>query len=208
IDTMLFDLPGVEKTSEYQTIVGSEGQQESALANLEQRKFISKWIPYEEFSEIEKIGQGRSSQVYKAIRYKNGNKMMAKEKKVALRILNKSQNLDSEFLKEPKLEFLFSKKHKRINECYAISQDPTTMNHILVMRYRPIDLKVYLQANFTKITWFNKREILNNVALGIMSIHRWNIIHRSLHSGNLLMAKGQPNPVAEIDLGFNQTAEG
>ncbi|CAG8493298.1 13808_t:CDS:10 [Acaulospora morrowiae] len=207
INKMLFDSPRVEKTPEYQSKVGSECQQESALTNSGQRNNISKWIPYEEFSDIEKIGQGRSSQVYKAIRYKNGNKMMAKEKKLVLKILNESRNLVSEFSKEPKLEFLFSKKYRRINGCYGISQDPKTLNHIIVMNYRPVDLNVYLQANFTKITWFNKREISNNIASGIMSIHRWNVIHRNLHSGNLLMAKGQPNPLVEIDLGFNNTTK-
>ncbi|CAG8732336.1 10840_t:CDS:2, partial [Acaulospora morrowiae] len=103
-------------------------------------------------------------------------------RQVALRILDYSRYLDSEFLKEPKLEFLFTKKHRRINRFHGISQDPTTMNHILVMSYRPVDSKVYLQANFTKITWFNKREILNIIALRIMSLHRWNIIHQNLHS--------------------------
>ncbi|CAG8483359.1 4180_t:CDS:10 [Acaulospora morrowiae] len=149
-----------KKTPKYQTKVRSECQNESVSANLVQSKIISKWLPYEEFSDIEKIGQGRSSQVYKAIRHKQGIK---KEREVALRILDESRNLDSEFLKEPQLKFLFSKNRWSTNQCYGISQDPMTMNHILVMSYRPIDLKVYLQANFTKMTWFNKREILNNI---------------------------------------------
>ncbi|CAG8635704.1 365_t:CDS:2, partial [Acaulospora morrowiae] len=101
INTTLFDSPGVKKTPEYQIKLGSECQHESALANLVQKKIISKWIPYEEFLDIEKIGQGRSSQVYKAIRHKKGKIELKKmEKAVALRILDESRNLDSEFLKE------------------------------------------------------------------------------------------------------------
>ncbi|CAG8676595.1 13100_t:CDS:2, partial [Acaulospora morrowiae] len=100
IDTTLFDSPGVEKIPKNQTKVGSECQHESELENSVQRKIISKWIPYEEFLDVEKIGQGRSSQIYKAIRHKKRKNMMIKEKEVTLRILDESRNLDSEFLKE------------------------------------------------------------------------------------------------------------
>ncbi|CAG8579265.1 11460_t:CDS:10, partial [Acaulospora morrowiae] len=184
-------------TPEYQIKTGLECQQESESTNFEQTEVFSKLIPYKEFSNIEEIGQGRSSQVYKATWY---------SKTVALRILNESENLDPEFL--IKSESLIFKKHAGIIRCYGISQDPTSMNHILVTEHR-LDLSAYLQANFIKMTWFNKRMILNSIALRIMTIHKWNIIRWNLHSGNLFVVKGRkPNPAVLIDLGFNRATRG
>ena len=70
---------------------------------------IFEWIPYDQFSEIEEIGQGGFAKVYSAIwkdgplhfdyHYDDGLTRQS-NKKVALKCLYNSQNITNEFLKE------------------------------------------------------------------------------------------------------------
>ncbi|CAG8598470.1 7528_t:CDS:2 [Diversispora eburnea] len=65
------------------------------------------WIPFEEFKDVKKIGQGGFSQIFKAnwkinkgISYKGTIKRSKSERKIGLKVLNNSQNADTEFLNE------------------------------------------------------------------------------------------------------------
>ncbi|CAG8561505.1 6866_t:CDS:2 [Acaulospora colombiana] len=165
------------------------------------------WIPYEEFSGVEKIGQGELSKVYMATWHKgpineNSKSFMRKSSiKVALKVLNESQNLDSKFFK--KLKF----SGWSANDFYGISREPTSGNYIFVMEYAKLgNLNIYLQTNFNKITWIKKKMILNNIVGKIGSIHGKGIIHQNLHSGNIL-ARSPKRVFGKVwisDLGFNQ----
>ena len=73
-----------------------------------------KWVPFEEFKDVEKIGQGGFSQIFKAtwkinksINYKGTVKRSSK-KEIVLKVLNDSQNVDTEFLNEVKIFYLLS----------------------------------------------------------------------------------------------------
>jgi serine/threonine protein kinase len=71
---------------------------------------IVEWIPYNQFSNIEEIGKGGFAIVYSAIWkdgplqydwYNDGGlKRIVPNKKVALKCLNNSQNINNEFLNE------------------------------------------------------------------------------------------------------------
>lgn len=66
------------------------------------------WVPFEEFEDIEKIGQGGFSKIYKATwkvtkETNNGTGIIERSKEkheIVLKILNNSQNMDTEFLNE------------------------------------------------------------------------------------------------------------
>ena len=70
---------------------------------------VFKWIPYNQFSDIKKIGEGGFSTVYSAIwkdgplrYYRNAEKYVKPypNYKVALKCLHNSQNITNEFLNE------------------------------------------------------------------------------------------------------------
>ncbi|KAF0483180.1 kinase-like protein [Gigaspora margarita] len=65
-------------------------------------------------------------------------------------------------------------------------------------------LREYLEVNFTKLRWVNKLCIAKEIALGILFLNDNNIIHRDLHSKNILIHQGQPKIT---DFGLSQLNE-
>ncbi|KAF0544875.1 kinase-like protein [Gigaspora margarita] len=53
-------------------------------------------------------------------------------------------------------------------------------------------LRKYLKANFTLLQWTDKLCIAKGIALGLLHLHDNNIIHRDLHSNNILICQRQP----------------
>ncbi|CAG8532973.1 17742_t:CDS:2, partial [Acaulospora morrowiae] len=134
------------------------------------------FIPYVEFSSIEKIGHGEFSQVYKAtwnkgrLRFwnrKDGKFARFPPETVALKVLDRSQKISSEFLKEQQFLNRISmptKYKRRFIDVYGISRDPESNNYIFVTSYANHgDLKKYLQTDFSILTWLNKRKLLENI---------------------------------------------
>ncbi|CAG8511453.1 615_t:CDS:2 [Diversispora eburnea] len=64
------------------------------------------WAPFEEFKDVEKIGQGGFSQIFKATWKINkgisdkGTVKRSSKREIVLKVLNNSQNVDTEFLNE------------------------------------------------------------------------------------------------------------
>ncbi|RIB21656.1 hypothetical protein C2G38_1999075 [Gigaspora rosea] len=53
------------------------------------------------------------------------------------------------------------------------------------------NLREYLRKNFVKLQWADKFRIASEIVHGIMFLHNVNIIHRDLHSMNILIHQGQ-----------------
>jgi serine/threonine protein kinase len=71
--------------------------------------------------------------------------------------------------------------------CYGLSQDPTTGNYLMVMqRIKNGNLREHLLKDYVKLGFKNKLFHLENIAQGLKDIHQKNLIHRDLHSGNIL----------------------
>jgi serine/threonine protein kinase len=85
------------------------------------------------------------------------------------------------------------KSYNRIVECYGISQDPTTKNYVMVMKY--IDkgnLRQYLQERSEELSLGSKLSyLLTDIAEGLKSIHYQDLVHWDLHSGNVLVKFGE-----------------
>ncbi|RGB25188.1 kinase-like domain-containing protein, partial [Rhizophagus diaphanus] len=71
---------------------------------------------------------------------------------------------------------------------YGITQDTETKDYMIVVQYaRNGNLRKYMKKNPTGIIWKRKLDILFGVATALYRIHRENIVHRNLHSGNVLI---------------------
>ncbi|KAF0496460.1 kinase-like protein [Gigaspora margarita] len=71
-------------------------------------------------------------------------------------------------------------------------------------------------TNFTKLQWTDKLCIAKEIALGLLFLHVNNIIHRDLHSNNILIHQKQPKitdfglskQISETSMTSNSTAFG
>ncbi|GES87494.1 kinase-like domain-containing protein [Rhizophagus clarus] len=158
---------------------------------------VLEWIPYNRFCDIEYIAKGGFGKVYKANwidgcidnrddvnqNWKRKNQNMF----VALKILHNSKNVTSEFMNEIASHY---KVNLGINiiRLYGLSQDPVTKNYIMVMDYaKNGSLRNYLNKNYNKLNWNYKLGYLQYLAFGLEHIHKNDLIHRDLHSGNVLV---------------------
>src|ERR1044072_587544 len=93
-----------------------------------------------------------------------------------------------------------------LNEYYGITQDPDTKNFIIIMKYYKYDLRNYItkSKDLYNIKWDKKLKILKHIAEGLTHIHYQNIIHRDLHSGNILCEND--DDVILSDLGISKSA--
>ncbi|RHZ75521.1 hypothetical protein Glove_213g131 [Diversispora epigaea] len=175
---------------------------------------ILEWIPFKEFKDVKKIGQGGFSQIFTAVWKINSGinergTVRRVRRKIVLKVLNNSQNIDTEFLNELKHTFQFQTKlpykyTENIIECYGVTQDPQSKNYAFVLEYIPNgDLHHFMNKNFEIFSWTCKISYLNNIVKGIKKIHYKGIIHRDLHSGNILVYDKYP---IISDLGFSQPA--
>ncbi|CAB5392010.1 unnamed protein product [Rhizophagus irregularis] len=132
---------------------------------------IFEWIPYDQFSNIEKIGQGGFSTVYSAI-WNDDN----------------SQNIPDKFLNEIKKYSTKTRTYQgNILEMFGISQDPNTKNYIMVLKYAEGgDLNNWMTNYYKDIEWREKMKAINKIIRGISHLHNKNIVHRDLHTGNIL----------------------
>ncbi|RHZ75440.1 hypothetical protein Glove_213g2 [Diversispora epigaea] len=165
------------------------------------------WVPYEKFTNVEYIGKGGFSEIYKATWEKLSMNYQeiseAKKTEVVLKVLNDSQNVDNEFIKE--LKNKCQMKGANTIQCYGVTQIPKTKNYAFILEYAKYgDLHHFLNKNFVKITWRVKILFLKNIVKGIGKIHKKKILYRDLHSGNILM--NEIDKAIISDLGFSQPA--
>ncbi|KAF0555160.1 kinase-like protein [Gigaspora margarita] len=85
----------------------------------------------------------------------------------------------------------YCKEH--IIQFYGLSQDPDTKEYYLVMQYaKDGNLQDYLMKN-KSILQLREKIILNkSIAKGLEYLHNKDIIHRDLHSKNVLIHNGSP----------------
>ncbi|CAG8795291.1 22375_t:CDS:2, partial [Cetraspora pellucida] len=154
-----------------------------------QPKFRLEWIPFEDFTDLTQIGNGGF-------------------------ILKDSQDINSTFLKE--LQNIVKSQPnsymRRIIQCYGVSQFPKTNDFIFVMSYMSNgSLNDYLSNNLKDVTWNIKRDFLRDIATGIKWIHKNKIVHRDIHSGNILIgnlkSNGPDSNTLIADLGFSRPAK-
>ncbi|GBB88340.1 hypothetical protein RclHR1_01490021 [Rhizophagus clarus] len=144
------------------------------------------YFEYDEFIDVKKVGEGAFGTVNKAY-WKSGKITLA------LKILsNKSineNNVDdmNKFLKElrnlRKVAF-----HPNINQFCGITKEPSLNKYAMVLQYATQgNLREYLNNNFSSLNWNDKVRMALDIARGLTCLHNREIIHRDLHSKNILV---------------------
>ena len=73
-------------------------------------------------------------------------------------------------------------------ECYGASQDPNTHKYLIIADcYEDGDLRRYFRYQACNLDWSKKLDMLSQLARDLQNIHDANLVHRDLHSGNVLV---------------------
>lgn len=200
---------------EWQAEIKNLTGQEVVEKFIEQRgRDKLQWIPYEQFANIEQIGEGGFSKICKAC-WKEGGRIARIIKQdgsydidIVLKFLNDSQNITLGFLNEIANGNLCG---VGVVKCYGVSQDPETKNYVMVMRlWKGGNLRQYLQdENNTRDSedkFWEKFFELTAVVKGLSSIHQQNLVHCDFHSGNVLRSSADKSGCAIADLGLCRPA--
>ncbi|RIB28941.1 kinase-like domain-containing protein [Gigaspora rosea] len=132
------------------------------------------WISYDEFKDIEEIGSGGFATVFYA----------------------KWHNL--------KACCDISLKDPTFLKFFGISKDKASKDYILVMEYASEGCLRNNLHNIAQMDWKDKLNLLQCIAYDICTIHSHGLIHRDLHSGNILQNSFKSAYIA--DLGLSITA--
>ncbi|KAF0519663.1 kinase-like protein [Gigaspora margarita] len=149
---------------------------------------------YNEFTNFEKIGSGGFGEVQKAYWKTRGYIVALKSLRVDIILGEKAIQ---EFIKE--LVILCSSSirlhyHPNINQFSGIAIDYSNNYYYLILQYADGgNLRDYLKNNFEKLTWNDKLRIAKEIVRGLIHLHKseQSIIHRDLHSKNILVHEGR-----------------
>ncbi|GBC46668.2 kinase-like domain-containing protein [Rhizophagus irregularis DAOM 181602=DAOM 197198] len=147
------------------------------------------------FEDINQIGVGGFAKVYSATwidgkaESTSQDDLSWKKKepqptKVALKRLNRSQNMSAEYLNELKIHWNF---HKSISftslNSYGMTKDPVTEEFMTILRL--VDkgnLGSVLSHNFNNNLWEDKIKYLQWIAYGLNKLHGLGYFHKDFHS--------------------------
>ncbi|EXX57913.1 polo kinase CDC5 [Rhizophagus irregularis DAOM 197198w] len=155
---------------------------------------IVEWIPYNNLQNINYLTKGGCSEIYTAD-WTDGHYVEWDSKEKQLKrlgqsvILKKLENVESanrSWFEESKSHLSISNKYSQVAECYGLTKNPSNGNYMLVMSRYDINLREYLQQNHNKLKWKERIQIINAIIGALRQIHQNNVIHRDLHSGNIL----------------------
>ncbi|KAF0424523.1 kinase-like protein [Gigaspora margarita] len=139
---------------------------------------------YSQCKDLKPIGEGGFGIVYSTT---------FQGTKYALKSLRKNLQLQEEDIKDFKREldnFYKIKDHPNVIKFYGISRDSNDFLFVLQLADGG-NLRDYLfgkhKDNFYEISWSELIQIANDIANGLNHLHDNGIIHRDLHSKNILM---------------------
>ncbi|GBC10592.1 hypothetical protein RclHR1_09760002 [Rhizophagus clarus] len=173
------------------------------------------FIPYTNLKNIISIAEGGFSKIYKAtwidgpvIKWNEANQNFIRrgETTVALKELYDSNNITTQEL------HLLKKVHRikdfrPFNKYYGITLNPITQNFIIVMRYYEYgNIIHYMTDDFYNGSWYDKLYILINIIKGLKNLHKYKIIHKDFHGGNIFFFDKSYKTVTISDMGINKSS--
>ncbi|RHZ78455.1 hypothetical protein Glove_164g16 [Diversispora epigaea] len=165
-----------------------------SLKNALKSRFI-KQFNFNTFENITRIESGGFGTVYCAY-------STSLRKLVALKSLKENEESFYEKFVRELTNILAVNNHDNIINFYGISIDPKKETYYLVLQYaRDGNLRTYLQNNFKILDWKIKINMAKDITSGLHCIHDENIVHKDLHSKNILVHEGR---LLITDLGLSQ----
>ncbi|CAB5321269.1 unnamed protein product [Rhizophagus irregularis] len=143
-----------------------------------------KFISYNELKNEVSLDAGGFGKISKAIWTKTNSYVICK--KLVNTTYIKNDLLDA-FIHELKMH-LHLNYSDRIIRYFGISLDPKTNEYLLIMQYaNGGDLQNHLKNDFKNLTWNDKKKLAFQIADGLNYLHNENILHRDLHSKNIVI---------------------
>ncbi|PKC63690.1 kinase-like protein [Rhizophagus irregularis] len=174
---------------------------------------IIEWVPFNSLQNIEFLAQGGFSKVYTAdwidgdyFEWDSKSQQLKRygtiEKvQVVLKNLGNLENANKSWFDEAKVHLVMSNKYTYLLRCLGLTQDPSNGDYMLIMRRFDTSLRKYLQSNHDQLKWKERIEIASSIITSLFHIHIEGLIHKDLHSGNILYKKFANNWVIS-DFGF------
>ncbi|CAB5386192.1 unnamed protein product [Rhizophagus irregularis] len=139
---------------------------------------------YNEFHNMERIGTGGFGEVYRA-------NLESSNTVVALKSLTSGNNNMKEIVNEIRLMRKVN-LHTNIIQFFGITKKKNNVDsdYLFVLEYADSGtLRDYLKNNFDKLDWDIKLRFAIQITDAVSCIHHKNIVHRDLHSNNILVHK-------------------
>ncbi|RIB02901.1 kinase-like domain-containing protein [Gigaspora rosea] len=146
------------------------------------------YINYNKFTDPIVIGIGGFGKVLK-YEWRDGGLT------VALKCLKDDTVVDESIIKGFIDELKLLRKvsnHQNVISFYGVTKDNNGYYNMVLLYADDGTLRDYLMLNFTKLQWTDKLCMAKEIALGLLYLHENDIIHRDLHSKNILIHQRQP----------------
>ncbi|KAG9286604.1 hypothetical protein G9A89_005372 [Geosiphon pyriformis] len=172
------------------------------------------WIPWESLSNIEEIARGGFGVIYKATitdglidEYSiKHHGLMEYERwgvgmEVAIKIIKTNSEEVFQELNIQRSIAIMGEKLDYISSMYGITQSAETLEYGIVMEFaKHGDMRRYLSTNFHSTNWSHKLFIAWHIAIALANIHSCGLVHRDLHSGNILQLDQQLVQIGDLGL--------
>ncbi|CAB5381006.1 unnamed protein product [Rhizophagus irregularis] len=146
------------------------------------------FMSYKELENIVPLVKGGFGEIMKAFWTKKKSHVICKK---LIRTTDLKHNLLDAFIHELKIHLRLDYYNDRIIRCLGISFDKNANEYLLILQYaNDGDLQNYLQKKFGKLTWDDKKKLAFQIADGLNYLHNEDILHRDLHSKNIVIHDG------------------